>query len=238
MRIVFILSILFFSACNLIQHRGISFETVSRDTANNFYSLNMTYPLFHAPNQLITLNDSINKVISKHTSYYRGNEFKDIKKLLMEINTPESPARRYQTTIDYQPFLINSSLISIRFKIYEYTLGAHGNTFFVSLNYNPKDNTFFQAKDIIKTNHKDVNNKLIDLLKKYKNDPQQCVTIDENVIQNIQHINFNSNRTIFTFAPYEIAAYSCGTIQIEIPTHILIKEQIISKQFSTLISRN
>jgi hypothetical protein len=156
----------------------------------------------------------------------------------MDINPNNTPTRRYQTTIDYHPFLVNSNFISIRFKIYEYTLGAHGNTFYVSLNYNPKTNTFFQVNELLNLSSGNNKQKLCSLLKEHLVDPNECFNINLKSIEAINHINFNSNRTIFTFAPYEIGPYACGTAQIEIPTHKLIASGIIKSEISNLITRN
>lgn len=239
MRIISLILIIFLTSCGSYQQRSISFETVKKDTTNNYYSMKLTYPLFHSPNQLVQLNDSINKLLFSHTSEYRGEKYDDLKQLLTEINQGNTDFnRRYETIIDYEPFLINAEIVSLRFHIYEYTLGAHGNTSYVSLNYIPENNSFYSPKEILSIATTENQELLISLLKKHIVDPDNCFNFDNNVLNEIKNINFSSNKTIFTFAPYAVGPYSCGTAQIEIPTHTLLQKGVLDPSFGKHLYRN
>jgi len=111
-------------------------------------------------------------------------------------------------------------LVSIEFDLALFTGGAHGYTSVTYLNFNPKTGDQLLFKDLFKDEFKSYAEKLF----RKKNDIPEDQSInstgllfENDTFQLPKNIGFSKNKIILRYNAYEVASYSEGGIQLEIP---------------------
>ena len=164
-----------------------------------------------------------------------NNELEEFKKISLENDQavkeidPESYAaypREYSLVIGYETGLVDSKTISVVFNIYSFTGGAHGASYYATLNYDVENKKEIKLADIFE-GQTDYVQKISDYcMPKLK---QQITERTESQYsgwvesgagpdeKNFSVFMIKENSIVFYFAQYQVAAYAIGDFKVEMP---------------------
>ena len=117
----------------------------------------------------------------------------------------------------------DSRVVSVGLTLYRFTGGAHGNTYHISWNWDNKEKRYLSLRDYVKNNQE---KKFKSVLKKATletvDEDYRSVDWIEGAISNIDIENFPSwnidgDNIVMTFAPYVVAPYIVGSIEVSVP---------------------
>ncbi|MDR2130785.1 MAG: DUF3298 and DUF4163 domain-containing protein [Odoribacteraceae bacterium] len=119
----------------------------------------------------------------------------------------------YEFWVSDTVFRATNHYISMRLTVYTYTGGAHGMTYFYAFNYDLRKQQFLDNARLLDLARKE---KIEKLLKARLDNRSGCFTeaptIDESTV-----LNFSTKELIFSYPPYALGPYSCGTAEIIVP---------------------
>ncbi len=110
-------------------------------------------------------------------------------------------------------YIISPQIISVLNTSYVYSGGAHGITTFNSINYSPKNRSFYKPEEIIDFSKE---NEINVLLKKYFINPDSCFNTEPK-LSLASAINVTQSTVMFTFSHYTLGAYYCGAPVVHVP---------------------
>ncbi len=163
------------------------------------------------------------------------NELEEFKKISLENDQavkavdPESYAaypREYSLAIGYETGLVDSKIISIVFSIYSFTGGAHGASYYATLNYNIENKKEIKLADVFagQTDYvKKISDHCIPDLKQQiseRTEGQYSGWVQEGAgpkEENFSIFMIKENSIVFYFAQYQVAAYAIGDFKVEMP---------------------
>ncbi|MDP3882547.1 MAG: DUF4163 domain-containing protein, partial [Candidatus Staskawiczbacteria bacterium] len=129
---------------NQSQEINIENKTITDNTKP--FKINITYPSIAGQDDFNRKAQNIvDTQLNDFKTYSLEND--NLAKQTDPIGYAEYP-REYYLEINYDKGLINSDTISTVFTISNYTGGAHGANYFVSLNYDLKNNKDIQLSDL------------------------------------------------------------------------------------------
>ncbi|MCM4159107.1 DUF3298 and DUF4163 domain-containing protein [Antarcticibacterium flavum] len=177
-------------------------------------------------------NRNINRHIEQHVinliDFQEENDFGSLEALSQNfIDNYEASAKEFpEYNIPWEAsvagrILTNSpELISMEFKLAIFTGGAHGFTSTSYLNFNPETGETYETSELFTSEF----NEYAERLFREKNDIPQDQPINStgyffegDSFSLPQNIGFYRNRIILRYNAYEVASYSEGGIQLEIP---------------------
>ncbi len=188
------------------------------------FTIDVTYPYIEGATGF---NTTIKNVIDAQIA--------DFKKISLENDTavkendPQNYAdypREYILNISYKKGLVSQDLASVIFSVYSFTGGAHGNAYFVAVNYNTKDNKEVTLADLFagQQNYiKTISDYCIAELNKQM--VEKIGTVEGSWIKdgagpkadNFSEFLVNKDTVTFYFAPYQVAAWAAGDFQVTMP---------------------
>lgn len=174
-------------------------------------------------NYPITKNSDINKDIKNliNTSF---SEFttnaNDSADYLVHLDVDA----RYYLDITYNQYSYSNSIISYVFYINSYTGGAHGMQNIATKVYNLDNGKIYNITDVI--TNPEVNMPKLQSILKEKLMQSDCLihaeemiddglTLDNNY-ENYEYFVLEDGYLAFTFPPYQVGAYACGTQNVSI----------------------
>ena len=123
---------------------------------------------------------------------------------------------KYEMTVSYEEFFAKPGIVSVVFNIYEYTGGAHGNTFIQSLVLDSKNNKKLDLSDFVKpeqfTKVRSVVRKKLKEMLEYDESIEEGTSSPED----FSAFAVTNDKIIFWFSPYQVASYADGTQKVEI----------------------
>jgi len=190
----------------------------SDNTPDSSAVINIEYP------QIIYLE---NKVVESKINMLLEDEFKQTIEWYEEVAADSIDTGEFTHTSDYSfetSFKIkynSKEFCCIVLDHYEYTGGAHGNYFSTGYNIRISDGELLSLQDIIKENSFDLLTYEFEeaLLELYSVESiQEAPLFNEEInITDEQDFYIIPGSLVLQFDPYEIAPYSEGEIQVEIP---------------------
>lgn len=125
--------------------------------------------------------------------------------------------------ISYNVVLANNDLASVVLSSYQFYGGTHGMTVYSTVNYDLKNNKELKPADIFEPNSsyvKTISDYSIAELKKSLGEMQDDEMINDGAgakADNFSNWNLTKKGLMFTFEPYQVAAYAAGTQTVIIP---------------------
>lgn len=124
---------------------------------------------------------------------------------------------KYEMEVNYEEYFAKPGIVSVVFNIYQYTGGAHGNTFVESIVIDSKNNRRLGLDDFLSGNEF----KKVQALtrKKLKKMLEYNESVDEGTASPDDFSSFavTDNKYIFWFSPYQVASYADGLQKVEVP---------------------
>ena len=216
----FLISIFFissFSSCHILNKSyGYKRKIASQKNKNPFKFKTVetnwlkAHPEIHK--ELKEIIDSERKEIKEQAENYQKN-FPNSKILPFKLNL--------ETLTEFNKE--DSSLVSVRARVYIFTGGVHGMFYHVSWNWDQKQKRFLSLSDYIKTEAQfnkikaDVKkaiwqNKEMDPSMKNENWFEKGLT----KLEDINTWNIDKDKLIIIFDPYQMAPYSAGWIEVSV----------------------
>jgi hypothetical protein len=177
-------------------------------------------------------NRNINRHIEQHVinliDFQEENDFGSLEALSQNfIDNYEASAKEFpeynipwEASVAGRILTDTPELISMEFKLAIFTGGAHGFTSTSYLNFNPETGDTYETSELFTSEF----NGYAERLFREKNDIPQDQPINStgyffegDSFSLPQNIGFYRNRIILRYNAYEVASYSEGGIQIEIP---------------------
>lgn len=215
--LIIIISILTFLACNNVNvnKNEVSADQINQKTIETkYYKIDYNSVVFKKnSNPINIVNDSVNNFINSEIKAFTKSIDIDIKEIIdsNEINA------KYELNINTNNYITTFGYVSIVFEIYSYTLGAHGNSTFKSINYDIINNKFVSLNDISKIEDKINLGKFNSLLNKYFVNTDSCFTKKPSIKKDFNTFSIQEDSIVVYFAPCELGAYACGSSKVYIP---------------------
>lgn len=164
-------------------------------------------------------NASVKNLVTEINKSYKAQvaEFtsEDIKNMPSEMGLTSD--------IGYDVILANDDLASLIFSNYVFLGGAHGNTAYTSVNYDLKNNKEIKLTDLFEPKSdyvKMISDYSINDLKKRIGEMSDDEWISNGAgadAENFKNWNLTKKGLMFTFEPYQVAAYAAGSQTVIIP---------------------
>ena len=119
----------------------------------------------------------------------------------------------YEFHVTDTVFRATDRYISLRVTVYSYSGGAHGMTRFYAFNYDTREQKFIDNALLLDYTRKAEVEKL---LKTHLDNKHGCFTQSPTLTTSTV-INFAADNLIFTYPPYDLGPYVCGSAEIVIP---------------------
>ena len=123
---------------------------------------------------------------------------------------------KYEMEVNYEEYFADGGIVSVVFNIYQFTGGAHGNTFIRSFVIDSKNKKRLGLADFFKGNGFKALQKTV--REKLKKKLEYDESIDEGTAQPDDFSAFavTNDKFIFWFSPYQVASYADGLQKVEI----------------------
>ncbi len=180
---------------------------------NKYYNFDLRYPFFSGDDAQF-INSEIKDYLNEIKEPYNQKNIAEIKAV---VNASDSNSK-YEETLFYQVYQ-SGSLLSVVFENNSYTLGAHGNTSYYSININLDKSKRFNIVDYfnqLKLNRVKINKEIPQYFVNTDSCFSMLPTIDSNSVFSVQ----DDSLYVF-YAPYELGAYACGTYSLVLPLNKL-----------------
>ena len=130
-------------------------------------------------------------------------------------------------TIDYETYNFSGDVISYQFTIYEYTGGAHGNTYFRTFTFDVTDEREIVLDDVftdVTAGLEAAAPTIRDSLSERLDDMADSQWLEDGtapVVENYQHFALTEDTLLFFFPPYQVAPYAAGPQTVSVPLSAL-----------------
>jgi len=209
---------------NQNQEETIILENKTITDIEKPFNISITYPYVEG---LDEFNEKSEKIVNKELSEFKKISLENdqaVKKIDPESYT--TYPREYYLNIEYDKGLINNEIISTVLNISNFTGGAHGANYFVTLNYNIINKKEIKLADLFLDQP--------DYLQKISIFCTEALTrqIKEKVgddggswletgagpsLENFSIFLINKDSITFYFPQYQVAAYALGAFKVEMP---------------------
>ena len=188
------------------------------------FKIDITYPYIAS---LPEFNQKVEEIINKETESFKTIALENDQ--AVKETDPESYAkypREYDLIFQYEKGLVKKDVVSIVFNISNYTGGAHGANYFISLNYNPETNKEIKLSDLF-LNQPDYLQTISGYCIKDLKKQIQEITGDDGgawietgagpLEENFSIFLINKDSITFYFPQYQVAAYALGSFKVTMP---------------------
>jgi len=190
------------------------------------FKIDISYPYIAG---LDDFNKKVQDIINKELTDFKTNSLEN--DAAVKSVDPESYTkypREYDLNIGYDKGEVDNEIISIVFNVYNFEGGAHGASYFIPLNYNPKIKQEIKLADLFpnQPNYlKTISDFCIKDLTKQLTSSGGIEMTDANWIErgagpaeeNFQFFLANKNNIVFYFPQYQVAAYAAGDFKVTYP---------------------
>lgn len=178
------------------------------------YKMNVNSSLYTSTDaelnaSLTPLNDSLSALMDSYVANFTQNM-----KFLKDSVASESSITG-ELLVKDTVFSATPELVSVRYTVYEYTGGAHGNTTNIAFNYSPKEQKFL-AKEELFTADKAV----VDSLLQSNFSNADSVYYAQPTL-NEASVNIAGEEALFVYDRYVLGPYSAGEVEIRLPLESL-----------------
>ncbi len=165
--------------------------------------LNVSYPIYD--------NLYVDSVISAFTKEL----VKDFRSITGDVRISENWSSEMQ--VSYEEYFAEFGLVTVVFNIYQFTGGAHGNTFIKSITVDTENSKLVHLKDVIslesfKKLQETIRNRL-----KEKLDFDDFIDDGTAKWNDFSSFAVTDSDIIFWFSPYQVAPYVYGVQKVVIP---------------------
>ena len=204
-RLVYIFGvILILSSCNFSGGNGVVTDPGQVDSvaqSGNWGSYVIRYPVYgnsFADSLIRTLTDSL------------VSGFKPMIKYALEDKM------MYEMFVSYEEYFADPGILSVVFNIYQFTGGAHGNTFIESFVIDSKNKKRLFFSDFFKGN--DFKNLQKEVRKKLRSKLEYNESVNDGTATPDDFSSFavTDDKFIFWFSPYQVASYADGLQRVEV----------------------
>jgi len=217
---IIVISLLSFYSCTNSKNKNeISADEIREKTIETkYYKITYSSVIYKNNGEPISIiNDSIDNFIKSEIKIFTKSIDKDIKDLISSNET----SGKYELNIITDHFITTYGYISTIIELNHYTLGAHGNSVYKSINFDIKNSKFINLSDITNIKNDIELNKINVLLNKYFLNKDSCFTEKPSISRDFNTFTIQEDSIAFYFAPYELGAYACGSTEILIPINEL-----------------
>ncbi|TLX76498.1 DUF3298 and DUF4163 domain-containing protein [Labilibacter sediminis] len=202
--LILIVSALVLFSCNSA-HKKVRVSSIQQDSiivSDEFSDIKVNYPLTNYS----LLDDSIQNKLNSLV-----HEFEKLSNSI-----PDTFYRPYQMIVDYEYKSAYKKYLSVSFSIYQFTGGAHGNTFYQTYLYDTSKGQLLSLNDILpKGTFAELRSQVKAKLKA-KLSYQDFIDDGTESIESFERFLVTDSSVIFLFQPYDVAPYSEGSQQVEI----------------------
>lgn len=211
---------------------GINVQDEQITDSTKPFKINVTYPQIAG---LDDFNQKAKAIIDKEISDFKKYSLENdeaIKKV-DPVDYAKYP-REYELDISYDKGQIGSNVASIMFNIYKFEGGAHGASYFVALNYNPKTKTEIKLADLFEVPPGSQSDYLQKISEFCTADlTKQMAIISEGKLdefgtnwikegagpkkENFTNFLINKNIITFYFEQYQVAPGAAGEFKVTMP---------------------
>ena len=191
---------------------NVSCKQESYTAEDSIAVINVSYKTLLSQNKDLNLwfqriNDSLSTKFKASADTVREMSKED-RKFLREDFPP------YSFYVKDSTFNLSDKLVSERYTVYTYSGGAHGYTYFISLNLLPDKMIDLSKEQMFKNDQNSVK-EINQLLDKHFN-RMDCF-FEQPTLELVSVVNFNMQGVLFTFEHYVLGPYACGEAEIFIP---------------------
>ena len=126
--------------------------------------------------------------------------------------------------VDFESYAFSETIISYNFSVYQYTGGAHGNTFFATFIFDLEnervlgfDDLFLEGVNPLETIAPIVQTSLEEQLADYDPDLEWIAEGTGMNPDNYLNVVVSEDSVIFFFPPYQVGPYAFGPQQVSVP---------------------
>ena len=200
-----IVSVVALVSCNSSHQKTKESSSASQDSIivfNDYSDIKVIYPV----TDYSLLDDSIQNKMNALV-----HEFEEISNSI-----PDTFYRPYQMVVDYEYKSAYKRYLSVSFSVYQFTGGAHGNTFFQTYLYDSKKSQLLLLSDIMPKGTFAELRTIVRAKLKAKLSYEDFIDEGTESIQNFERFVVTDTSVIFLFQPYDVAPYSEGSQQVEV----------------------
>lgn len=220
--IVVIIAGVFLYILNQPQQIKIQDKTITDNTKP--FVIKIVYPYITGLNDFNTKAETI---VNKEISDFKTNSLANDEAVKQTDPTDYAKyPRTYELDIGYDKGEIDNNIISTIFNVYNFEGGAHGASYFITLNYNPKTKQEIKLADLF-SGQKDYLQKISDycITDLTKQLTKALGNLDGTTIQdgagptedNYQFFLINKNNIVFYFPQYQVAFGAAGDFKVTMP---------------------
>lgn len=187
-------------------------EDTGSCTINSGITLEISYPPMDAEFAATFIQEFVNELQSGIVSMYA--EFYD----------PVYERWPWALAVTYESYTFSETITSLNFSVYQYTGGAHGNTFFASFIFDLEneqvlgfDDLFLIDVNPLETIFPLVQASLVEQLADYDPDLQWIEDGTGLNPDNYLNVVVDAETMTFFFPPYQVGPYAFGPQQVSIP---------------------
>ena len=221
MKLIYLLILISFLgiiSCSNNKNEIAADEIIEKTIESKYYKISYNSVIFKKNEEPIdVINDSINKFIKSEINAFINSIDNDIKELIDNNNI----SGKYELNIITDHYITTYGFISTIIELNHYTLGAHGNSVFKSINFDIINNKFINLTSL---GHLNDNNKLKQfnlLLNKYFINKDSCFSDKPKIDSTFNIFTIQEDSITIYFSPYQLGAYACGSAEIMIPINEL-----------------
>lgn len=166
-----------------------------------------------------SFQDTLSQVVKRLKTPYSGESLKQKKadvNDLLKTNGLDSTSEQYQYEFKVRSVNgVKEPYVGVLFKVYEYTLGAHGSTYFIGKVMNLETQRMISLGDFLSLENNNQKKALQNLIKAHVEIDDYC----EIPMLDGDFTNFiiGGNQLVIGFGSYDLGAFSCGSRVVQIP---------------------
>ncbi len=194
---------------------SVKIETQTISDSTNEFESNISIPIFPESNKFL---NELNILMEKEALNIKEEIHQMAKK---DFNKNDL---KYELNIEYKIHTLNPTFISLTMENYQYTGGTHGFSNKTPYNFDLTTGKEITLEDLFKENsdYKEVINK--EIQKQIKEEPDKFFPDEVEVFSGInskQPFYIEDGKLVIYFGLYEIAPYTAGIVEFEIPSNTL-----------------
>lgn len=245
--------LLAFTSCNLadklnnpadveneVDLKEISYQITNDVKAKNdyYYEYEVKIPqLKIQPEKLTkatqeTFNNAIKEFVTPFLEEYKPGTLVEKKNIVDVILVEDSISAKENSmvySLNIEPIINENSekgIISVKFIIDKFDLGIHPNTYFKTFNFDMKTGKFIAMDDILDVRTEGNLDKLNALVLKYFDNSLGCFDLKPKATTKNVQFSLTEENVVFSYQPYVLGAYTCGSSTILVPISELKKAGI------------
>jgi hypothetical protein len=187
-------------------------EETGRCTISGGVTIDISYPPMEAEFASTIIQDFLNDLQSAIVGMYA------------EVYDPVWEHFPWALAVDFESFDFSATITSLNFTVYQYTGGAHGNTFFATFIFDLEnervlgfDDLFLPGINPLETIYPIVQASLEEQLAEYGADVAWIADGTGMNPDNYQNVVVSADSLTFFFPPYQVGPYAFGPQQVSIP---------------------